>query len=157
MVDFVLFLQATQNRYRGFHRRFTNDDFLETTLQRGIFFNVLAVFVQGGRAHAMQLTARQSRLEHIASVHRTFGLARTDHGVQLVDKDNRLAFVFGQFAQHRFQALFKLTAKLRAGQQRRHVQRQDALAFERIWHFARHDALRQTFDDSGFANTGFTD
>ena len=117
MVDFVLFLQATQNRNRGFDRGFADDDLLKTTLQRRIFFDVLAVFVQGCRTHTMQLTAGQSRLEHIACIHRAFGLTRTHHGVQLVDKDNRLAFVFGQFAQHGFKTLFKLAAKLRTRQQ----------------------------------------
>ena len=71
----------------------------------------------------MQLTARQGGFEHIARIHRAFGLTRADHGVQLVDKDNGLAFVFGQFAQHGFETLFKLATKLCACQQRRHVQR----------------------------------
>ena len=64
----------------------------------------------------MQLTARQGGFEHIARIHRTFGLTRADHGVQLIDKDNGLAFIFGQFAQHGFETLFKLATKLCAGQ-----------------------------------------
>ena len=95
MVNFVFFLQATQNRDRCFYGRFTHNDFLEATLQSRIFLYVLAVFVQSRGAHAMQLTARQGGFEHIARIHRTFCLTSADHGVQLVDKDNRLTFVLG--------------------------------------------------------------
>ena len=35
---------------------------LETTLQRGIFFNVLSVLVDGRRTDDLEVTARQSRL-----------------------------------------------------------------------------------------------
>ena len=48
----------------------------------------------------MQFATRQCRLEHIAGVHRTLGLARTHHGVNLVDKDDGLAFILGQLFQH---------------------------------------------------------
>ena len=105
----------------------------------------------------MQLTARQGGFEHIARIHCAFGLACADHGVQLVDKNNGLAFVFGQLAQHGFETLFKLTAKLRTRQQRRHIQRQDTFAFKRVRHLASHDTLRQTFDDGGFTDTRLTD
>lgn len=54
-------------------------------------FDVLAVFVQRGGADAMQLTARQRRLEHVAGIHRAVGLAGADHGVQLIDEQDDLA------------------------------------------------------------------
>jgi hypothetical protein len=97
------------------------------------------------------------RLEHVARVHRAFGLAGAHHGVQLVDEDDGLAFVFGQLVEHGFQALFKLAAELGAGQQRSHVERQHALALERIRHLAGHDALGQAFNDGGLADTGLAD
>ena len=154
VVLFVLFLQAAQDGNGRLHGRLTDDDLLEAPLQRSVFFNVFAVLVQRRSTHAVQLTARQGGLEHVACVHRALGLAGTDHGVQLVDKDNGLALVFGQLAEHGFQALFKLAAKLGTGQQRRHVERQYALALERIGHLARHDALRQAFDNGRLADTG---
>ncbi len=69
----------------------------------------------------MQLAARQRRLEHVARIHGTFGLAGANHGVQLVDKQNDAAFLLGQFVQHRLQALFKLATELGTGDQRPHI------------------------------------
>ncbi len=122
MMHFVLFFQPTQNGNRIFHARFTDQYFLETPLQSRIFFDILAVFIQRRRADAMQLTACQRRFEHIACVHCAFGLARADHSMNFIDKQNNLAFLFGQIRQHRLQALFKFTPVLGARQQRTHIQ-----------------------------------
>ena len=78
----------------------------------------------------MQLTARQGRFEHIACVHRAFGFACTHHGVQFIYEHDGLAFIFGQLIEHRLQTLFKFTSEFCTRQQRRHVQRQDPLAFQ---------------------------
>ena len=59
----------------------------------------------------MQLATRQRGLEHIARIHRALGLARTDHGVQLVDEHNGLTFVFGQVFEYIFQTLFELATE----------------------------------------------
>ena len=116
MVYFVFFLQSSQNRNGGLDTGLADQNFLESPLQRRVFFNVFAVFVQCGCTHAMQLAPRQSRLEHVASVHRAFGLASAHHGVQLVNKDNGHALIFGQFIENGFQAFFKLTTELGARQ-----------------------------------------
>jgi hypothetical protein len=157
MVHLVLFLQAAQDGDGGLHAGLAHQDLLEAALQRGVFLDVLAVFVQRGGAHAVQLAARQRRLEHVARVHGALGLAGADHGVQLVDEDDGLAFVLGQFVQHGLQALLELAAELGAGQQRGHVERQHALALERLGHLAGDDALRQAFDDGGLAHAGLAD
>ena len=155
VVHFVFFLQSPQDGDGGFHRGFTHDDFLETALQRSIFLDEFAVLVQGGGAHAMQLATGQRRLEHVARVHRTFGLARPHHGVQFVNEDDGLAFVFGQLLEHRLEALLELATVLGPGQQGRHVERQDALALERLGHFTGHNALGQPFHNGGLAHAGF--
>ena len=104
-------------------RRLVDQHLLEAALQRGVLLDVLAVFVERGRADAVQFAARQRRLEHVAGVDRALGLAGADHGVQLVDEDDDLAFVRRHFLQHGLQALLELAAVLGAGQQRRHVER----------------------------------
>jgi hypothetical protein len=76
---------------------------LETALKRGIFFNVLAVFIERGGADAVQFAARQGRFEHIARIHRAIGFARTHQGVDFINKNHGLAIVFGQIVQHRFE------------------------------------------------------
>ena len=105
----------------------------------------------------MQCSSRQRGLEHVAGVHRALGLAGADHGVQLVDENDVAAIVLRQFLQHGFQALFEFAAELGAGQQRGQVQRQHALAAQRLGHFVVDDALRQAFDDGGLADAGFAD
>ena len=39
----------------------------------------------------VQLAAREHRLQHVRRVHRPFGRAGADHGVQLVDEQDDLA------------------------------------------------------------------
>ena len=105
----------------------------------------------------MELAARQRRLEHIARIHRPFGLAGADHRVQLIDEDDGLAFVLGQLMEHGLEALFEFATELGASQQGGHVQGEHALALERVGHFTIDDALGQALDDGGLAHTGLAD
>ena len=59
MVDLVLFLKPTQDGDGVFHIGFVHHDLLETAFQSRVFLQVLPVFVQGRRTHAMQLASRQ--------------------------------------------------------------------------------------------------
>ena len=150
-------MQAAQDGDGVFHRRLFHHHFLETALQRGVFFHVLAVFIERRRADAVQLAARQGGFEHIARVHRAFGFARTDHGVNFVDEKDDLAVGFFDIGQHRFQALFKFAAVFGASQEGGKIQREQALAFQAFRHFAIDDALRQAFHDGGFAHPRLAD
>ena len=76
-----------------FFRRLINHDFLEAALQRSIFLDELAILIQRGGTHAMQLAARQRGLEHIAGIHCAFGFAGAHHRVQFVDEQNDLPFL----------------------------------------------------------------
>ena len=118
VVNFVAFLQAAQNRDRVLDRRLFDQHFLETTLECCVLLEVLAVLVERRRADAMQFAARQCGLQHVAGIHRTFGLAGADHRVQLVDEQDDLAFLFREVAEHRLQAFFEFAAELRARDQR---------------------------------------
>ena len=130
---------------------------LEAALQRGVLFDVLAVLVERGGADAVQLAARQHGLEQVAGVHGAFGLARADHGVQLVDEQDDLALGLLHLLEHGLEALLELAAVLGAGDQRAHVERDDALVLQALGHVAAHDALRQAFDDGGLAHAGLAD
>ena len=157
VVDLVALLQAAQDRDRRFDRRLVDQHLLEAALERRVLLDVLAVFVERRRADAVQLAARERGLQHVAGVDRAFGLAGADHGVQLVDEDDGLARVGGDVLQHRLQPLLELAAVLGAGEQRRHVERQHALALERLRHLAVDDALREALDDRGLAHAGLAD
>ena len=157
VVRFVALLQSAKDRDGVFHRRLVHQHFLEAAFERGVLLDVLAVFVERGRADAVQFAARERGLEHVAGVHRAFGLARADHGVQLIDEQDDLAFLLGEIVEHALEALFELAAELGARDQRAHVEREDAFALEAFGHFAIDDALGEAFDNRGFADAGLAD
>ena len=103
----------------------------------------------------MQFAARQSRFQHIARIHGAVCFARAHQRVNFVNKNQRVAVVFCQIVQHRFQAFFKFATVFRAGNQGGQIQHQQAFAAQGFGHFAVHDALRQAFHNRGFADAGF--
>ena len=157
VMNLVALLQAAQDRDRVLDRRLVDQHLLEAPLERGVLLDVLAVFVERRRADAVQLAARERGLQHVARVHRAFGLAGADHGVQLVDEQDHAAFLLGEVVQHRLEPLLELAAELRAGDQRAHVEREDALVAQALGHLAVDDALRETLDDRGLADAGLAD
>jgi hypothetical protein len=122
VVYLVAFLQATQDGDGVLDAGLIDQHLLEAPLQRGILLDVLAIFIQRGRTHAMQLAAGQRRLQHVAGIHGTLGLAGTDHGVQLVDEQDDLAFLLGQIIEHGLEPLLELATEFRTGNQRAHIQ-----------------------------------
>ncbi|MNF79698.1 hypothetical protein D3C84_619190 [compost metagenome] len=157
VVNLITLLEATQDGDGVFFARLVHQHFLETSLESGVLLNVLAVLVERGGAHTVQLTAGQGRLEHVARIHRAFAFTGADHGVQFVDEQDDLPFLLRQLIEQGFQAFFELTAILGTGDQRPHVQGQQALALEAIRHFAIDDALGQAFGDGGFTHARLTD
>jgi hypothetical protein len=77
--------------------------------------------------------------------------------VEFVDEEDDLALLFGDIVEQRLHALLELTAKLGAGDQRGHIQRQQAFALDAFRDFAVDDAQGQPFDDGGLADTGLAD
>ncbi len=126
-MDLVLFLQAAKDRDGVFHRRLVDQHFLEAALERRILLDVLAIFVERSGADAVKLTASERGLQHVAGVHGAFGFAGAHHGVQLVDEQDDLTFLFGEIVEHALEAFLELTAELGTGDQCAHVEREDAL------------------------------
>src|ERR1700722_4707494 len=157
VMDFVALFQAAQDGDGVLNRRFADIYRLEAAFQRGIFLNVLAIFVQRGRADRAQLASRQRGLEHVGSVHGTFRGSGADQGVQLVDKKNYLAFGFRDFFEHGLQAVFEFAAIFSACNQCRKVQRDDALRLQNFGDITGYNSLGQAFDDGGFTYPGFSD
>ena len=130
---------------------------LEPALERGVLLDVLPVLVERRRADRVQLAAREHRLQHVRRVHRAFGRAGADDGVQLVDEEDDLALRVGDFLEDRLQPLLELAAVLRAGDERAHVERDDPLVLQPFRHVAAHDAAGEPFDDGGLADAGLAD
>ena len=157
VVLLVFVLQAAQDRNSVLDRRLRHEDRLEPARQRRILFDVLAIFVERGRADTMQFATRQRGLQQIRGVHRAIGLAGTDQRVHLVDEQDDRALGRGDFLQHGFQPLLELAAVFCTRNQRAHVEREQLLVFQAFRHVAVEDPQRQPFDDRGLADAGLAD
>ena len=157
VMGLVALLEATQDGDGVFHGRLVHEHGLEAPRERGILFDVLAVFVQGGRAHAAQLAAGERGLDHVGSVDGAFGLAGADEGMQLVDEQHDGPGAVDHFLDERLEAVLEFAAVLRAGEHRAEVERHHALVLEAFGHVAGHDAPREAFGDGRLAHAGLAD
>ncbi len=157
VMHFVLFLQAAKDRDGVFDVGLADEDNLEAAFERGIFLDVLAVFVQRGGADGAQLSAGQRGLQHVGGVDGAFGRSGADQRVQLVDEENDLALRVFDFFEHGFEAVFELAAIFCSGQHRAKIERDHALVLQRFGHVAGNDALGEAFDDGGLADAGLAD
>ena len=79
-----------------------------------------------------------------------------DQRVQLVDEHDDVR-VLGELLHDRLEALFELTAVLRAGDDQRDIQRQKALVSEEMRDVAVDDLLREPLDDRRLPHAGLAD
>ena len=99
----------------------------------------------------------QRRLEQIGGVERAAaGRAGADHGVDLVDEQDR-AVVGLELGEHALQALLEIAAIAGAGEQRAHVELVDHRVAQDLGHLAAHDAQGQALGDRGLADAGVAD
>ena len=146
---------ALEDLDRLFDGRLFHQDRLEAPLQRRVAFDVLAILVQRRRADALQLAARQRRLQDVGRVHAAAGRAGADQHVHLVDEQDGVGV--GDFFDDLLEALFELAAIHRARHQRADVEQQHALVDQRLGHVAVDDALRQPLDDGRLADARLAD
>src|SRR4051794_15891035 len=136
--------------------RLAHLDRLEAAFQGRVLLDVLAVLVERGGTDRLQLAAGQHRLEDAGGVDRALGRTRTHEGVDLVDEQDDVA-AGADLLEHLLQALFEVAAVPGARDQRSQVQRVELLVLESLGHLALDDALSQTLDNSGLADTGLPD
>ena len=91
VVLLVFLLEAAQDRDRVLDAGLVDQDRLETPGQSRVLLDMLAVFVERGRADAVQLAARQRRLQQVGRIHRAVRLAGADQRVHLVDEQDDAA------------------------------------------------------------------
>src|SRR5687768_3819315 len=85
-----------------------DDDRLEAPLQRAVLLDVLAIFVERRRPHALQLAAGQRGFEHVGGVYGAFGGTSPDERMQLVNEKDDAA-VLRDLVDDGFEALFELS------------------------------------------------
>src|SRR5579859_766958 len=151
---FVIFAKALQNGQGFGKRRFGNLYGLKTSLQGGIFLDMLGVFGGSGRANYLNFTPRQRRLQNISGIHGAFGCARAHNKVQLVNKHDGLFVVF-QFGHYFFKPLLELATVLGARDHAGQVKQHHTLFEQAVGYIFGHDALRQAFYNGCLANTRF--
>src|SRR5271156_1466148 len=151
-MDFVALLEAAQNRDGVLDAGLLDHHGLEATLERSVLLDIFAVLVERGRADAMQFAARQHGLQQVRRIHRAFGRARADNGVQLVDEQNYLAGGLLHFLQHGLEPFFEFAAELRPGDQRAHVERNQLTILEALGHVALNDSPREALDNRRLAD-----
>ena len=157
VMDLVLFLEAAQDGYRVLDGGLRHVDGLEAPRQRRVLLHMLAVFVQGGRADAMQLPPGKGGLEQVGGIHRAFGSSCADQRVQLVDEHHDLAGRRVDLGQHRLQALLELAAELCPGHHGPEIESQQPLVLQGFGHVAVDDPLGEAFDDRRLADSGLAD
>ena len=137
-------------------RRLLDHDRLEAPLQGRVALDVLAVLVERRRADALELAARQRRLEDVRRVDRALGRAGADERVELVDEEHRVVRV-AQLLDDLLEPLLELAAVLRAGDERADVEGQDALVQQDVRHVAGHDPMREALGDGRLADARLAD
>ncbi len=122
VMHFIFILDAAQNGDAILQRRLLNQDGLKSALQSGVFLYILAVFVNGRGPDAVQSPPCQGGLEHIGSIHGSFCSPGSDHGVDLVDKEDDPPLGLLHLGQYCLEPLLKLPAEFRPRHQRCHIQ-----------------------------------
>ena len=157
MVHLVALFQPAQDGDGVRDVGLIDQDLLKTPLERRVFFDVFTIFVERRRTHAVQLATRQRRLQHVAGIHRALGLARADHGMQLVDEEDDPALLLGQIVQDRLEPFLEFAAELGAGDERPHVEGEQPSVLQALRDLAVHDAERKPLDDGGLTDAGLAD
>ena len=155
MVVFVLGLQTGQDGNCIFDRRLLHLDRLETALESGVFFDVLAVLRERRSTHDLQLSAAEGRLEDIRGIHGSLGRAGPHDGVQLIDEQDDILGLL-DFVHHGLDPLFELASVLGARHHQREIQSDHPLGGQQLRHVALSDFLGQPLDDGCFTHTGLT-
>ena len=155
-MTFVTILEASENRNRVLNIWLLHNDRLEATFQSRVLFDVLAIFIQRRGTNAVQFTTSQGWLQEVGSIHRTFGIARADDGMEFINEHDDLTIGALHFFQHGLQAIFELTAILSTGHQSTHVECEDAFVPEVLRNITQYDAVSETFHDRGLSDTWFT-
>ncbi len=157
VVHLVFFLQSTQDGDRVLDGGFLDEHRLETTGEGGVLLHMLAIFIQRGGADTVQFPACEGWLEQVGGIHCAIGFSRTNQRVHLVDEQDDRAFCIGNFCEDGLEAFLELTTIFGAGNQRAHVEGEQAFVLQAVRHIAIDDAQGQALGDGGFTDAGFTD
>src|SRR5205814_4544093 len=138
-------------------RRLHDVDLLEAPRERVVLLEDTAVLVVSGRADAAQLAVCENGLDQIRRIHDSARRgARADHGVNLVDEQDRAGLLL-QAVDDALEPLLEVASILGPGDERAHVERVDRAAAQDLGHFAFDDQAREALRERGLADPGLAD
>ena len=91
MVNFVAVAETLENVDGLWQRWLVDGDRLKTTSKSRVFFEVLAVFVEGGCTDGLKLAASKQRLQYRGCIDGTLGSASANQGVNFIDEGDDVA------------------------------------------------------------------
>ena len=156
VVILVLAADPLQDRDRVLDARRLDLDRLESAVEGAVLLDVLAVLVEGGRAHALQFTAGKRGLEDIGGVHGALGRSGANDRVHLVDEQDDVLRPL-DLVHDGLDALLELAAVLGARHHEGEVQGDDLLLEEDLGDVAGGDFLGQALDDRRLAHARLAD
>ncbi len=145
----------TEDDLCGFlHRWFINSDRLETTLQCRIFLNILAVFCKSCCANHLNFSAGKGRLQNIGSIHTALCITCTHQIMNFINEQDNISLL-PNFINQAFNTALKLSAKLRACNQRCQIQQENFLLLQMCRHISVCNPQSQPFGYCSLADTRF--
>ena len=157
VMHLVAVLDAAQDGNGIGYGRLCDQHHLKTAFQRLVFFEVLAILVEGGCADGAQFAAGESGFQNVRRIHCAFRSARAHERMDFVDEQNDLSIRFGDFPDDSFQPVLEFAAVFGARDERAHIERDQPLVLEPFRYIALHDANGQTFRNRRFPDPGFPD
>ena len=152
----IIALDAPEDVLRLRQRGLVDDHRLEAALQRGVLFDIFAVFLQGGGADDLDLAPAQGGLQDVGGVHAALCVACAHQIVDLVDDQNNIAQRLDLLDQALHAAL-KLAAELGPRHHGGHIQQPNLLVLQLVGHIACGDLLGQTLGNGRLAHARLAD
>jgi len=157
VVDFVAFLDSAKDGDGVFHAWFVDHDWLEAAFEGGVFFDVLAIFVEGGGTDGVEFAACELGFEEVRGIDGTLGGSGSDDRVEFVDEEDDLAFAGGDFLEECLEAVFEFAAEFCSGDHGPDIHGDDFFVVEGFGDIACDDAAGEALDDGGLSDAWFAD
>ena len=149
-------ISKSLENFNRLHRIWWFDcDGLESSFERSIFFDVLAVFIEGSCADALDFTARESRLENIGRIDCAFCSTSSNERVQFINKEDDILGA-SNFVHDGLDAFFKLSTVFRSCNHCCKIEHNKSLVIKQIRNFLIDDRLCKTFGNCSLSNACFT-
>ena len=128
----------------------------KTATERLVLVEEVSKLLIGRRTDTLDLPACKGRFEQIAGIHAPAACCtRTHHRMNFIYKKNCI-FLLLELLENAFKPFFKITAVLRSGDQRTHIECKDLRIFKNVGYIPFADLQCQPFGNGGFAHARFT-